>query len=327
MQKMSFGVAVEVPSPPSIQVASAYNKENSATRLRRTFGARVRLLDRSVASAPSQVGVLALYVAESAGLSWLCHLAMQRLPWLGWLFYAGAILFTATRFRLIGNMVHEASHGFLARGVRANQLLGNLVAVLDFTDLPTYRREHFTHHRHLGDPVRDLDFAPRQRFGFNDPERSFLWTHCLRPLTLFHLPRFIRPQLWNREDTWPVAVGRMVYIMALAALAAWVGWRPFLLFWAVPYFVVYQVIRYWADAMDHAGIIGAEDELHRARNHLFPSRLLSGLCYGRSEQYHLAHHLFPAVPMQHLPQLHRLLLEDPEYGALEHRFSFHPRPA
>lgn len=293
-----------------------------AARLRADYARAVAAMGCQAQSMPGALADLGTHAALAVGAAWACAWLQAALPVAGWLLYPLVAFFIATRFRAVGNMLHEASHGILVRGKRRNRYLGHLLAVLDFTALEPYTREHFTHHLHLGDPVRDLDFAPRRRFGFADPTRPFARDHLLRPLLLIQLPTFARPVLFHRTDPWLVTLGRLAYVAGLLALAQWgVGWRAFGLFYFLPWLVTYQVVRYWSDAMDHAGIIGAEDEFHRSRNHAFAWGLLNRVLFPRNDQYHLTHHLFPAVPTAHQGRVHARLLADPEYAARDHTLS------
>ncbi|MBU8894133.1 fatty acid desaturase [Corallococcus sp. M34] len=290
-----------------------------SARLRAEYAREVAALPQPAQSVPGALVDLGGHVALGVGAALACHALMAAAPVAGWALYPLVALFIATRFRAVGNMLHEASHGILVRGKRNNRRLGQLLAVLDFTSLETYAREHFTHHLHLGHPEKDLDFVPRQRFGFADATRPFVRDHLLRPLLLVQLPSFVRPLVFHRQDSGWVRVGRLAYVAGLLALAHWgVGWRAFCLFFLLPWGVLYQVVRYWSDAMDHAGIIGAPDEFHRARNHIFAWGWLNRLLFPREDQYHLTHHLFPAVPTAHQGRVHQLLLLDADYAARDH---------
>ncbi|MCP3138677.1 fatty acid desaturase family protein [Pyxidicoccus xibeiensis] len=293
-----------------------------AARLRARYARHVVSLGYQPQSLPEALAHLGLHVALGVGAALATAAVMRWQPVAGWVLYPLAAFFIGTRFRALGNMLHEACHGMLVRGKRRNRVLGHVLAIIDLTALEPYTREHFTHHLHLGDPVKDLDFVPRRRFGFADPGRPFLRHHLLRPLLLVHLPAFLRPVLFHRTDPWTVTLARWGFVAGLVALAQWgIGWWAFLLFYALPYLVPYQVIRYWSDAVDHAGIIGSADEFHRSRNHLLPWAPLHRVFFPRHDQYHLTHHLFPAVPTAFQGHVHELLMHDPDYAAREHAFT------
>jgi fatty acid desaturase len=77
---------------------------------------------------------------------------------------------------------------------------------------------------------------------------------------------------------------------------------------------------YWNDGVDHAGLIQEGDDLYASRNLILPQPLRA-LLFPRNDCFHLVHHLFPSVPVRHLPACHQRLLSDPAYAALKH----HPR--
>lgn len=295
--------------------------QNIAARLRREFAPEVY---RASALEPGSEGLAALHLSGHIVAAMLAGAlnayVVAHSAW-GWALYPLTVFFIGTRFRAMGNMLHEACHGILVKGKRRNQVWGRILAVLDFTRLEPYTEEHFSHHRHLGDAERDLDFTTRQKFGFGKPEPRFVWRHYLRPLTLFHVPTFLKPVLFHREDSWAVRLGRFAYVGALVSLGLVAGWKNLALFYLVPYVTLYQVIRYWSDAVDHAGAMGNDDEFHRSRNHVFGWSVLNRIVFPRHDELHLVHHLFPAVPIAHQPRVHEILLQDPVYAARKHGIS------
>jgi fatty acid desaturase len=307
-----------VGSPSAVRAGSG----SVAKRLRAQYAREVAALGSHAHSTSEGLAHLGLHIGLGVGAALVGHALLGELPIVGWVLYPLVAFFIATRFRAIGNMLHEACHGMFVRGKRANRSFGHVLAILDYAALDTYTREHFTHHQYLGDPQRDLDFVTRRRFGFAEPTRHFARKHLLRPLLLIHLPTFVRPVLFSRSDPWPVTLCRWAFVAGLLALAHWgTGWEAFLLFYVLPYFVAYQIIRYWSDAMDHAGIIGEADEFQRSRNHILSWGLLNRLLFPRCDQYHLTHHLFPGVPTPFQGRAHTLLMKDPEYAARPHAFS------
>ncbi|PTL79273.1 fatty acid desaturase [Vitiosangium sp. GDMCC 1.1324] len=302
--------------------ASRERSTSVAARLRATYAREVARMGNHAHSPAAGIGHMAFHLGLGVGAALGAHALLETWPGAGWVLYPLVAFFIATRFRALGNMLHEACHGMFVKGKRANRVFGHALAIIDLTALEPYTREHFTHHQHLGDPERDLDFMPRRKFGFAESTEHFARRHLLRPLTLVHLPSFVRPVLFSRTDPWPVTLSRWAFYAGLLTLAQWgVGWKAFGLFYLLPYFVAYQVIRYWSDAVDHAGIIGSADEFHRSRNHIFKWGLLNRVLFPRNDQYHLTHHLFPAVPTTTQGRVHALLLKDPEYADRPHAFS------
>ena len=317
-------IPVHLDSPGSGDGAAGVVRERAGSvtaRLRATYAREVARMASPAHSTLTGVGHILFHLGLGVGAALGASALMRTWPVPGWALYPLVAFFIASRFRALGNMLHEACHGMFVRGKRANRVFGHVLAILDFTALEPYTREHFTHHQHLGDEHKDLDFIPRRALGFAEPTEHFTRRHLLRPLTLFHLPSFVRPVLFSRSDPWRVTLARWGFVVGLLALARLVGGGTFLLFYGLPYFVAYQIIRYWSDAVDHAGIIGATDEFYRTRNHIFSWGVLNRLFFPRNDQYHLTHHLFPAVPTTGQGRVHALLMTDPEYADRPHTFS------
>lgn len=308
-----------VPEPETPDTSTLLGRA-AAVRVRRQFAPQLKKLLRRQTSAEG-IGFFTLHVGLIIAAAVGNAIAISRFPLAGWALYPFTLFFIGSRFRALGNMLHETSHYILARDRVTNLVLGWLLATIDHTSFDLYIHEHTTHHIHLGDPTRDLDFVTRQKFGFSRQQGNFIRRHLLKPFTLFHLPTYLRPLLFRRADPWYANAMRLGQLVLLAAIGYRFGWLNLLLFYVLPYCTSYQILRYWSDAVDHAGIMAAPDELQRARNHIFELSLLNQLVFPRNDQFHLVHHLFPSVPTRHQPEVHRLLLADQEYAALPHGFS------
>lgn len=264
--------------------------------------------------------VRAAHPLSAVAIAWLSHRLLRASTPLGLAALPLAWLFIGSRFRALGNMMHECAHGTFASGRRANRLFGHLLGFFDFTSFPDYVREHLSHHRRLGDPDADLDY--RARRALFESLGPFGWSYLAYALTLRHLPHFIRPVLFSRRDPALVALARVGFNVSLVGLAHFViGWPAFLLYYVVPYLTTYQVFRFLSDAVDHAGLMTQADELGRSRNHVHRWAWVNWLVFPRQDQYHLVHHLFPRVPCAHLRPVHELLLASPVYAEREHDLS------
>ncbi|XYH99271.1 fatty acid desaturase family protein [Sorangium sp. So ce1128] len=290
-----------------------------AKRLRRAHGIKVRALPLEPPRTPVVLGYLALHVGLGVGAALVCHHLLHHRPGLGMLLYLPTAFWIGTRFRALGNMIHEASHNTLVRGRRMNRVLGHVLSIVDFVSFDEYVREHQSHHAYLGHPARDLDLSRRLRFGFREAGPGIGWIHLLRPLLLLHVPALFGPTFFRKADPWQVSLGRVLFLAGLGALCAAIGASAFTLFYLVPFVLTYSVLRYWSDALDHAGCVDPSgDEFHLARNHIARSRPLNSFLFPRNDQYHLVHHLFPAVPTSMLPRVHDILLQDGSYARREH---------
>ncbi len=231
----------------------------------------------------------------------------------GWpvILSAGLMLFIGTRLRALNNVVHETTHASFARDRGQNVLIGKLCAALTMGSFLDYRDEHMSHHAHIGDYAKDLDFQGIEPLGLHEPlTRRVLARHILTPLIGRHLPYYLHLSRSTRDGAGFVALKLAI----LAAVLGLVLAAPFtaLIFVLVPFVFVYSALNYWADCMDHAGLVGGEDELDKSRNMLAP-KALAWLFFPRHDGYHLVHHLFPQVPARHLAATHALLTREADY--------------
>jgi len=216
---------------------------------------------------------------------------------------------------------------------------------MDFDSFSKYRKDHITHHRYTGDPQRDADFFGKADFHFEEPASGrMLLRHFLAPFRFRYFlttpkpapseealksdpePKpieqtfsLILPTFADEENPVWVKPLRVVYPLALLAVAALSGWWPVLLFYVIPYFFYYKSRMYWTDAIDHGGILLKEQEFDRTRNFLLPWNGLTWLFFPRNDNYHLVHHLYPYLSTWNQPKLHHIMEKnDPYYRALPH---------
>lgn len=222
--------------------------------------------------------------------------------------------FIGTRLRGINNIIHECSHATFAELRRDNVAIGRFCTAVLMKSFRKYRQDHLSHHANNGDYEHDAEFALIKKFGLHDPvsPRTIL-RHIFVPLTGRHLPLYTGINL-SAED------GRIYQVLKVALLllmAAFLLINPLaaLVFVILPLFYIYPTINFWTDCLDHAGLVGAKDELEASRNVLAPTAVRL-LFFPRNDSYHLVHHLFPQIPARHLHLAHEELSRDPIYRRL-----------
>lgn len=192
-------------------------------------------------------------------------------------------------------------------------MFGRICASLLLGSFRAYREEHMSHHAHCGDYEKDLDLQGSRAFRLEEPltPRAIL-RHALTPIFGLHFRRLPNVNLsavdGKRYRAMKIGlIAAATLFLVLDPVAALVlVWFPFL--W------VYTAINYWTEVIDHAGLVGSEDELDASRNFIVPKQL-SVIFFPRNDCYHLVHHLFPQVPARHYDACHRQLLAHPDYRA------------
>ena len=297
-----------------VAVGALGSSVDTTTRLRHEFGPEVSRLKPLRPAAG--LAVLGVHLGVALGAALVCQAAIAASR-LGWLLLVPTGVLIGSRMRALGNIVHECTHNSFVRSSRWNRVLGELLCVLDFGSFTAYRRIHLSHHRYLGDTVRDLDLAERRELHLERP-LGRLVTDCL---VLAMSPRSYRavfnPTLFTREDHWFLNAARVAWLGVVAFAVQAVGW-PVVLYAVLPYLTSYQVLKGWSDAIDHGGLVGARDGFERSRNHILPVGALNWLFLPRNDAYHLVHHLFPRLPTRYYSRVHAAMLGNRVYASRDH---------
>lgn len=258
--------------------------------------------------------VTGAYVAFILGAILAGHALLQLslTLWTG-LGVAGLSLFIGTRLRGINNIVHECTHATFVRDREQNTRLGRLCAALLAKSFKEYRDDHLSHHAHLGDYEHDEEFAVIEKFRLHEKlTPGMVLRLAIAPLLGRHLGAYLGIS-FSREDGpfffW-LRMGLLGLMIAVTAMEPLTG----LLLVLVPWFFIYPTINFWTDCIDHAGLVGSDDELMASRNVPLPAPLRL-LFFPRHDCYHLVHHLFPQIPAIHLKAAHEELSQDPLYAA------------
>ena len=236
-----------------------------------------------------------------------------------------SVIMIGARQRALATLLHEASHrtlfdpkGKLGRAL--NFAAGTVFSgFLIFQTYGAYTRSHVgEHHPYLGDESRDPDiqYYVQQGLMTRAGREKFLWRHfiptvlgvkTLRYAWFLFKNRLLPGDLSKRSpaEKWEYALFAAFWAGLLWAIGHFGLWYYFLVFWLLPYLYPFQVIGWIIEVCEHYPLTQDYDEdLYMSRNRL-GSRL---------ENFHLIHHLNPAVPFWRLPEAHQILMEDASYA-------------
>jgi fatty acid desaturase len=114
-----------------------------------------------------------------------------------------------------------------------------------------------------------------------------------------------------RADRWWVVGFHCAAPWAAFAIGGWQGVAMYLLLWIVPLVTVLQPILRLRAICEHGAVPDLSSPLTAARTNRTWGRPVNWLArfflFPHHVNYHLEHHLYPAVPHYRLPQLHRIL--------------------
>jgi len=243
--------------------------------------------------------------------------------------YLVAVIIIGSRMRALENLMHESVHGMLFLWKRTNYFAGLILCALPIgRSVYAYTQAHALHHIYLGDAEQDPDARRYRKIGIDDHlcGRGRLLMQFLRVILLWDTWAYLKHTFSvciELEDT-PLkeSVTRVLFYMAVGIAAYWFDMGIYcLLYWVVPFFTTYQIIRFFAEIAEHSGLCDEASEVLRTRNNVI-SPVCRFLIYPHGGAYHLAHHLFPDVPHHNLSKCHKLLMGWDEYARAHHCYSY-----
>ena len=290
--------------------------------------ARIKDLTRlSAARSTLAVGQTFAIIAATAAATQL---------WPHPLSYALAVIVMAGQQHALAILAHEAVHYRLYGARWLNEAAGRLCGYLISVSMLSYRVVHRLHHNHLYEPADpDLPLQagyPRGRaYLAKKLVRDALGLTTVKNYAYF----FGRPginiaderQISRQalDDTSPRLkdaarrdrTGAIVFqIVLLGAAVAGGWWREYLILWLLPLVTVLQAILRFRALCEHGAPRGTADPMVAARTNLAPP-WLSWWLFPHHVNFHIEHHLYPAIPHYRLKSCHEALkaaglLEDAE---------------
>jgi fatty acid desaturase len=236
-------------------------------------------------------------------------------------------------------LAHESAHYRLFANRAANDGVGRLIGMVSGISMCTYRVTHRLHHNNLY-TEEDPDTAihggyPRGKayllkklaqdlaglnawktfaYFFGAPAINADTSREIRPLD------DTSPQLRAaaRADRLWVAAFHLVAPVAAFVVGGWRGLTMYVVLWLLPLVTVLQPILRLRAICEHGAAQDLSSPLTAARTNRTFGSIGNGFArmvlFPHHVNYHVEHHLYPAVPHYHLPALHRLLVEK---GALQ----------
>lgn len=239
-----------------------------------------------------------------------------------------AVIALGSRQHALAVLMHESAHGLLFRTRWLNERVGEwLCAQPIATDVRRYRKHHVRHHAHTGtagDPDRGLaepfPCGPaalarklgRDALGLTGLKRMLAIAAMnaeLLEYTAAVAPRR-RPWISLRHHLGALArrsAGALAINGAILALFVALGHAWLFAAWAIAFVTAFDLILRVRSMAEHAAMDASADPLRNTRT-THANWLARALLAPFAVNYHLEHHLEPAMPMRNLPALHRLLL-------------------
>jgi fatty acid desaturase len=240
-------------------------------------------------------------------------------PWC----YPISVILIGSRQRALGALSHEAIHRRVAKSSTLNYFIGTfLTGYLIIQEHHTYQDTHIRkHHIFLGDPKIDTDYRyhiDEKLYQFHDV-KDFIRQFILKPLfllkTFSYLWPLLRWRMFPRKKHFMYFLKMYAYLILIVATLAWFHWLKYLLLlWVIPLITSAGMISWFNEIAEHYPLVGKYNlDLWMTRNR-FSHPLEHFIFNNHNENYHLVHHLFPAITFWNAKKAHEVLMQDPDYA-------------
>ncbi|NES98392.1 MAG: fatty acid desaturase [Desertifilum sp. SIO1I2] len=219
-----------------------------------------------------------------------------------WIYLVGIpfYLIAAASLHGISLFTHEGVHGVLDRNPHINRFLSIACALPVGQNFSAYQVLHLKHHQHLGDegdPDRYKNYT-------RQPGLVFLmyWGRLIigYPVYLVAIPILGWLQGNAKERFWIVLEVLLLGLGVIGAILSPIPSAFWVHGWLIPMLLINIMVN--IRGMSQHTLLEPETDMIRGTRTILTSPLVRFfMC---NENYHLEHHLYPAVPWYHLPQLH-----------------------
>lgn len=258
-----------------------------------------------------------------ACLEWASIVAAAALCLTFWnpLVYIITIMWIGCRQHALLILAHDCMHSTFHRNRRFGDLYADLLLLWPIVfSIHSARKIHLAHHANTNKPG-DPDWER------NRPDRlahsSGLWATLLMFAGLSNdkkevaiLDWFKNPEAGNKSLGAYSLIRLGYYLLALLLIVYFSLFEEFLLFWIVPWCTWFLVTLRLRGLLEHWGVSN--------KNSLNNTRSTMTNWFGRwflipgNINYHVEHHLYPAIPYFNLPKLQKILLQNKEFEQEAH---------
>lgn len=242
-------------------------------------------------------------------------------------FFPITLLLIGSRQRGLATILHEAAHSALTKNKNLGKILGTYFSgYLIFQSWDSYYQSHIKyHHPQLGEDT-DPDFQYYKESGIYDTHTKkqfyfrFLWSYifCLHSFSsLRYLIKYRLLSSANKNEIIKIVFSQLVLFAILTYLTGIYG---YLLFWLLPYLTTFQIVTWFIELSEHYPMISRHDRNLECSRNRFSHPLEHFFTSIHAENFHLIHHLFPAIPFWQLATAHQILMEDEDYAKVNATF-------
>ena len=310
-----------------LRLAATASRASASATARRALSA-AELAPLTELNDARSLGAVALTLAI-IGAAIAFAIAVWPSPWV-----ALSVIVIGVQQHAMFILAHDAAHYRLFRSRTLNDLVGRGLGFAGGISMCTYRVIHRLHHNNLytdedpdtaihggyprgvaylwkklGQDVVGLNAWKTFAYFFGAPAINRNTNRAARPLD--DTSPALRASA--RRDRWLVVAFHVAAPIVVWAVGGAQALAQYLVLWVLPLLTVLQPILRLRAIAEHGAVTGLDSPLTAARSNRTHGALVNwlgrALLFPHHVNYHLEHHLYPAVPHYHLPALHRLLAQ------------------
>ena len=219
----------------------------------------------------------------------------------GWVWIWGTIAVNTAAIFAMFTVVHEAVHYLISSKRWVNELVGRLafIFVAPPFSFPAFRFIHIAHHKYVNDDENDPDAYATRASTWQLP---FYWPAAELFYAIYYMRRWrSRPWAEYAETAGLCTLTAAVLTVASVTGNLWVLAASFL----IPQRIAVTLLGWSFDWLPHHGleVMKRSSRYRAARVRVGMERLFTPLML--SQNYHLVHHLHPAVPFYRCARMWR----------------------
>ncbi len=222
-----------------------------------------------------------------------------------------AILIVATRFNILGLLIHEQVHFLGFRGPWGDNIANLLAAYPIGITVEDYAKVHLSHHKNYF-TEEDPDFLRKSGVDWVFPMPfKHLAKLLLSDITslsflkLFKGKQFYNKNVYNRPYPTPKWLRFAFYAIVASSLTIFQMWSIFLVYWVLPLLTVLPLIVRLGAICEHIYNLPKASLVESSPLIIlrwWEKLVLPNLNF----TYHTYHHFFPGIAYCHLPKVHEI---------------------
>lgn len=229
------------------------------------------------------------------------------------LFYIAAVwIIGFLQFSISEVLLHEASHNHLFSSSKLSNIMRIFYAEPFLIDFDDYKKTHFNHHKHLGNPEYDHIASDYEEYGLYEKNRNLFSIWFIKPILGYPAYDYLIYTVFPYIKTHYLRA--ILFWAPILTICWWFNILDLLLlYWFIPLFWATSSILYWSEIGDHY------NTKSKVRSNL--GRIYNLLCHNIG--YHSLHHKYPSIPWHNLrkaytemKEIDKELSTDESYGFL-----------